>query len=282
MTGGDARSRRTGEGRPGTPFDGCVPLVLGVTGHRAIHRDATGAIAVHVARVLDELATRCPHTPLLLVTPLAEGADRIVARIAIEKGARLIVPLPLERADYETDFTTPTSRAEFAELLSHAQTERWFVVPQLATGRVESGSATARDLQYLLVGVYVARYSHLLLALWDGIDSPATGGTAQIVRLRRTGHLDVTDAVYGVLAAAPAPYAYRRAPRNPLETGPVCHIVTPRDAPGAPAVAVETRYLAPKIPDPAPNSTAEYFERTWRLFSRIEDFNARARGASGS
>ena len=51
----------------------------------------------------------------------------MAARIALDCGVRLIVPLPMDREEYEKDFTTPESVAEFRALLARAASS--FVVP---------------------------------------------------------------------------------------------------------------------------------------------------------
>lgn len=75
------------------------------------------------------------NTPLLLgvLSPLAEGADRLVAREVLKvPGAVMEVILPLEKTDYMRDFETDESKAEFEALLSQARTVRQ--LPSRMTG----------------------------------------------------------------------------------------------------------------------------------------------------
>ena len=96
--------------------DGRVPvrLRIGVTGHRVLLDER--AIAAQVDDVLARLPTFLPpgiSTGVLyeIVSPLGEGADRIVAERGLEvPGAILEVPLPLSADDYEQDFETRASR----------------------------------------------------------------------------------------------------------------------------------------------------------------------------
>jgi len=44
---------------------------------------------------LSALKTRYPHTPMVALSPLGEGADQVVACVALEQGFDLMVPLPL-------------------------------------------------------------------------------------------------------------------------------------------------------------------------------------------
>jgi hypothetical protein len=100
---------------------GPLPLVIGVTGHRDLREEDREALEAQVRGVFAELRVRYRDTPAILLTPLAEGADRLAARVALECNARLIVPLPMPRALYEADFQTPASLAEFDAILQRAK-----------------------------------------------------------------------------------------------------------------------------------------------------------------
>jgi hypothetical protein len=200
---------RSSEGRGILP----LPLVIGVTGHRDLRNEDQEPLKVQVGRVFAELQSRYPSTPLLLLSALAEGADRLVAQVALEKGVRLIVPLPLPKALYEEDFQTQTSRDEFNQLLQQA--EYWFELP-LQDAREEEVRRPdhARDEQYAQVGAYIVLHSQILIALWDGTYTDQVGGTSQIVQFR----------LWGV----PKSYAPPQSPLDEPEGGLLYHIVTPR------------------------------------------------------
>jgi len=54
-------------------------------------------------------------------TSLAEGADRLVAKVArSEFSAQMLAVLPMPADDYAGDFATAESRAEFFEMLNAA------------------------------------------------------------------------------------------------------------------------------------------------------------------
>jgi hypothetical protein len=151
-----------------------VRLRVGVTGHRVIPDEA--AIATRVDEVLVRLLGLLPtelSTPVLLeiVSPLGEGADRIVAERALEiPDATLEVPLPLEAADYEQDFDSASSRERFRALLGGA--ERVWVVNG-GSDRVDAYGET---------GAYVVDSSDLLIAVWDGLEARGPGGTGDVVQ----------------------------------------------------------------------------------------------------
>jgi hypothetical protein len=144
---------------------------VGVTGHRRIDdpEGVSAAVLDALARVRERFAG-AQGVRLEAVSPLAEGADRIVARAVLaEAGAALTVPLPFPAEDYATDFAEPASKAEFDELLARAA--RVEVMPP----------AASRDDGYEHVGRWVVEHSDVLLALWDGAPSRGRGGTAEIV-----------------------------------------------------------------------------------------------------
>ena len=125
-------------------------------------------------------ATQYPDLALVVVSALAEGGDRLVAEVALDAGARLVVPLPLPVELYREDFANAQSQHDFAALLVDAETVPLKLVePDCDVLRTPG---PARDRQYLHAGLFVANHCHVLFALWDGREEIGTGGTAQIVR----------------------------------------------------------------------------------------------------
>ncbi|MDM8563423.1 hypothetical protein QUF54_08730, partial [Candidatus Marithioploca araucensis] len=97
-----------------------------------------------------------------------------------------------------------------------------------------------RTQQYALGGAYVARHSHILIALWDGIDLGKVAGTSEIVKFKRTGNMKELSADY-------------KPPTSSLDSpdmGAICQVVTPRVQTEEPAYAVgDIRILLPNSPD---------------------------------
>ncbi len=213
---------------------GPLPLVVGVTGHRDLRPEDVPALEALVRATLTGVQERYPATPLRLLSPLAEGSDRLVARVAREAGVRFVVPLPLPQALYEEDFETEASRAEFRELLAAAA--HVYELP-LVEGNTPEGlrePGDQRDRQYAQVGAFIARHSQVFLALWDGREGAGfdkTGGTSEIVRLRLEDASTSDEPSAGLLGRT--------------TSGPVYHIVTPRRSAPAPEHALTCRLLLP-------------------------------------
>lgn len=62
-----------------------------------------------------------PTLPLVVLSPLAEGGDQMVAEEALALGARLIAPLPLPRDLYIEDFHHPEAHVSFDALCARAR-----------------------------------------------------------------------------------------------------------------------------------------------------------------
>ena len=119
-----------------------------------------------------------PDATFQLLSPLAEGADRIAAEEALSLGIKLVVPMPMAQAEYERDFTSADSLAAFRRLLKAADLQ--FVITEAAA----TEDADERTERYAAVGDYIARKSHLLILLWDGKENHKIGGTAWVRRRR--------------------------------------------------------------------------------------------------
>jgi len=175
---------------------GPVPyrLRIGVTGHRVLLdedelaqrvRDVLGS---RLVELFDETSARliasARHTPVALsvLTPLAEGADRLLARevLAMPLGAIEAV-LPFPKKQYENDFETPESRREFEQLLSRATRSSVLNRRLGPVDATETDLAEAKRQAYVDVGRYTVDHCDLLIALWDGQPARGEGGTAKVV-----------------------------------------------------------------------------------------------------
>jgi hypothetical protein len=107
---------------------------------------------------------------LIVVSSLAEGADRIVAEAGLAAGFELHVALPLSRGEYALDFDTEASRAAFERLLGRAA-----AVIDL------NGAPNQRPRAYEAAGLFMLANIDVLIAIWDGQVAAGVGGTAEIV-----------------------------------------------------------------------------------------------------
>lgn len=156
-----------------------LELRVGVTGHVDLDEQDPAlleAVAGHVRELARVDAARSQvwtPTGLTVVSALAEGADRIVARAVLAAGGRLEAVLPLPVEDYLDDFGGPPSVVEFHGLLQQAANVT--VLP----------ASESRVASYERVGRIVVQRSDVLLALWDGAPARGPGGTAEVVARAR-------------------------------------------------------------------------------------------------
>jgi hypothetical protein len=148
-------------------------LCIGVSGHRDLAEARTLERRVKEAlRRLDRhfAAAELPRPELTIASSLAEGADRLVARIVLRRpGARLLAVLPLPPEQYQADFAAAASKRAFDRLLGRA--EQVLIAP----------AAPSREAAYAGAGRAVLAHSDVLIALWDGLPARGLGGTAELV-----------------------------------------------------------------------------------------------------
>jgi len=145
-------------------------ITIGITGHRDIVQ--TKELKRDIYKYLKKLVVDNKKAEIILLSPLADGADRFVADLFLElaweyKNLKLTVPMPFDQKRYMEDFD-PQSKEEFLEYLKVAD----------EVIEVEN----TEGCNYKSVGVYVADRSDILFALWDGTFNAKSGGTGDIVK----------------------------------------------------------------------------------------------------
>jgi hypothetical protein len=149
-------------------------LWIGVTGHRTIAN--VEGVRAAIREVLRRVAAQLPRvdqTPVRfgVISPLAEGADRLVAEAVLEHhDAVLEAALPLPVDDYLRDFDTEESREEFRTLLGRARQV------------TEMFPADSREHAYKQVGEYVVDRCDVLITVWNRAHAGGTGGTEETYR----------------------------------------------------------------------------------------------------
>jgi len=240
-----------------------TPLVIGVTGHRDLVPTEIDVLREKITGLFDDLRRQFPNTPLLMMSALAEGADRLAAHAALDAGIELQAVLPMPIRFYRDDFETPESKAEFDDLCDKAEVLT-LPVP-FPEQRLDDALGGGREIAYANAGMFISAHCHILLALWDGINESGMGGTAQVIYFQHYDRLPgVADSV----------------PRSSLflsdnETDLVYHICCSRQQ-----ITKESDYdIGPLearwfTTDPDNPSTAEMPPRYASVFDRTDDFNA--------
>ena len=153
-------------------------LVIGITGHRSVKE--TKEVQNKIDLVLEKLRLSYPDRDWIVLSPLAEGTDRIVVRRIHQFTnviAKHVVILPLPLDEYQKDFSTPESKEEFNRLLGQADD-----VVELIPKR-------GRDEAYAQAGQHILEKCDVLVAIWDGRPERGKGGTGEIVKHARQRRL---------------------------------------------------------------------------------------------
>lgn len=156
-------------------------LRIGVTGHRDLIQEK--AVAEAVDRLVVYLNGLFAKDKDILVkwtaiSPLAKGADRMVARSILQlPNSRLKVFLPFDIDEYRNDFEKGADREEFEELLKVSVLQH-----QCSPNNPENSDKNKRNEKYLLAGKEVVDACEILIAVWDKNDARGEGGTGDIIK----------------------------------------------------------------------------------------------------
>jgi hypothetical protein len=130
-----------------------------------------------LAAVMDEIeATHCARRVVLL-SGLAEGADRLAAFAALGRGWRLRAILAFHRSRFEEDFPAPFAIGEFRALLQASD--------EVEEPRKGAHHGRPPEEGYHAVGQSLLALSDVLIAIWDGEGSRGKGGTVEVIEAAR-------------------------------------------------------------------------------------------------
>jgi hypothetical protein len=274
---------------------GPVPLVIGVTGHRALPfvkgDDGELAIAPPIEEEVREFFGRLQRdydaTPLILLSAFSPGADCLVAQIAIDAGIRVVPVLPVNidkhlranKGGFKTRY--PFSDERFKALLDDEGVDkRHIVMPEATCG--EPGAlyknAGVSTIPHLLAGVFVARHCQILLALWNGENEKdlrtgacESGGTAQNVYFQMAGELPRAEGLEDCLRNLDEPYSIKRSFVDEPETGLVYHIDTNLSADRTPH---EAHFLSSSERNKkSDREHQDYVKRFKKIYTNINTLN---------
>jgi len=177
---------------------------IGVTGHRVIHNETelkqqiNEILKTEIAKLFDDDSLRLLNknltTPVTysVLTPLAEGADRLIAETVMEYDALscIEVILPLTLPDYKKTFNDPDDPG-FRELYSKARYVRKLryldldsdpkINQNTSETNIENKLEESRKKAFEKAGRYIVNHCDVLIAIWDGKKSQGIGGTNEII-----------------------------------------------------------------------------------------------------
>jgi len=151
-----------------------IPVIFAVTGHRDICKEAIPQIKKTIKDIFESFQKRYPSTPTILISALAEGADMLVAEVAIECGVELHAMLPYQEEIYLKSFKDSENIKIFNKLKSKASK-----VEVISDINKYSAEET-----YKILGRKIADLSTILIALWDGKYNERKGGTSETIKYK--------------------------------------------------------------------------------------------------
>lgn len=161
-------------------------LTIGVTGHRKLQN--IESLKNTLQAVFEDIRLKNSDgtlTPLkwCALTPLAEGADRLIANEILkqDKDNSMKVVLPLTIEDCLETFSTEDSKAEFLMIMSKTKSPLSLREKSLKEEFPEEMIGEARTRAYEDAGRFVVDHSDILIALWDYKPARGRGGTAEII-----------------------------------------------------------------------------------------------------
>jgi len=156
---------------------------IGGIGHRDPSSQYRENYKQEIAKYLEEIRSKTKQKPIV-ITPIADGADRLLVEVAIEMGIEYAVLLPMPVELYLMDFNE-VSKEVFENLIADATAIATVDLCNDNTIESISDYGKPRDLQYREAGKVLAQQCDELIALWDGEVNNLLGGTADIIDLRQ-------------------------------------------------------------------------------------------------
>ena len=149
-------------------------LCVGVTGHRPnrMPESQWDRIKRDLATVMAEVEAIHVNRRFVLLSGIAEGADRLAAFAALGRGWSLRSILAFHRTRFEADFPEPFAIGEFRALLAASE----------AVEEPRKGAQVRRPEDgYDAVARKLIASSDVLIAVWDGEGSRGKGGTVDVI-----------------------------------------------------------------------------------------------------
>lgn len=167
-----------------------LQIKIGVTGRRNIKLTAELKRSIHAALTKSIQEIFNPKRKKLIIpitykiiTPLADGADRIVAVEAMQVlNAEMEVVLPMLKEEYERTFYSDDSIKEFASLLTKAASIKILISKPLQEQFPGKEIEESKNIAFEKNGKYIVDNCDILLAIWNGEKSESSCGTYAILK----------------------------------------------------------------------------------------------------
>lgn len=156
------------------------PFIIGLIGHRNLSPDEAPSLQKSLDNFLEEILKQLPNTPVLVLTSLAKGADRLIESSKFRRRVKVCAVLPLEVDEYLKDFETKGEKDEFRRVLANCEMN----LTMDSTSSKRRISKKARNIAYKECAEWISDRCNALYVVWDGRPSRGVGGTSDTVKYR--------------------------------------------------------------------------------------------------
>lgn len=157
------------------------PFVVGLIGHRELSEHELPRLQSEFDSYVERLLHVLINTPILVLTSIAEGADRLAYNSRFRDQIEICAVLPMEKEEYAKDFKTEQALESFHTILR--ESEYVFVLDD--DGKRRKATREQRNRAYAACGRWISDRSNALFVVWDGRNSRGVGGTSDSVIYRQ-------------------------------------------------------------------------------------------------
>ncbi len=156
-------------------------LTIGITGHAHLDARQSEKVEEAINEAISYIEQQFADHYLTIFSTLAAGAERLIARQLLQREAtRLIAILPFPQKEYLDDFV-PADDYQADSRWAELRKEMKYWLEYKAIEIIEMPPAASRKAAYVKAGDYIAEYSDVLIALWDGSEGEQGSLTVQLL-----------------------------------------------------------------------------------------------------
>jgi len=156
-------------------------LRIGIAGHTNLDPNQINRLEQAVDEAINFIEQKFSKHYLTVFSPLAAGADRLVARRLLNQEAtRLIAVLPVAQDEYINEFG-PTDDYRVDREGAELRQELKYWLSQKAIEIIDMPPSPTKKAAHLKAGYFIAENSDILIVLWDGNEEQIGSLTTQIV-----------------------------------------------------------------------------------------------------
>ena len=184
-------------------------IYICITGNRDISNEQSIFIKKNIEDFLKKSLENKNLEEIIILTPLADGVDRIIADVVLDNFSdmKILVPLPFGEEIYKNTFgkglkinniSQAESIKEYENLLEkikkHNKSDAIFInldfYEEIYLNQNTDEQRKIRNEQYTLLGEYLIEKSDILIAVYDKNREIKKGGTIEIVTKFKNEALD--------------------------------------------------------------------------------------------